>query len=446
MLSSLLKRSLFLAMGSVLAVGTVAPAAAQFSLGVEYEAIGYDKEATHNPVARLQEKLRSGEVKLEYRENGGYFDSFLAALGIDTSSQMLVFSPTSLQYRLINGEAPRAVYFSDDTYIGLVQHSTIVEVTTHDEVLGTVFYIFNNVKDSPKLLERENERCLVCHDSGGLGVGGVPQLMARSGLFDKRGLLLRDFSGVDNISDKTPIADRWGGWYVTGQSGKQGHLGNIILTDSSQLTQVESLRHGNIDTLENAGFFDTSHYHRATSDIVALLVLEHQVTVQNLITYVKFKAPMVLERTGHAEDRGAASWAALPEKAQKSLQRMLDRLVDGLLFVDAAPFEDRISGNADYAAWFQNQGPRDAEGHSLREFELNTRLFKYPLSYLVLSPDFDTLPPYAKDYLYQQIAARLQNDDTLVATKEERQTALAILASIKDDFAPYATAVPASGS
>jgi hypothetical protein len=446
MLSSFLKRSLILAMGSVLTAGALPAAAQQFSLGVEYEAIGYDKEATHNPVARLQQRLRSGETKLEYREHGGYFESFLEELGIDLSSQILVFSPTSLQYRLISQETPRAVYFSDDTYIGLVQHSNIVEVTTHDEVLGTVFYIFHNEKDKADPLERENERCLVCHDSGGLGVGGIPELMARSGIFDKRGIQLEDRSGVENTTDKTAISERWGGWYVTGQSGKQQHLGNIVLENNSQLTQVDSLRHGNIDTLENAGLFDSSNYYRQTSDIVALLVLEHQVTVENEITYVKFEAPMVLERTGHSDARSATSWAELPENAQKALKRMLDRLVDGLLFEGAAPFEDKITGDADYAAWFQKQSPRDAGGRSLRDFDLTTRLFKYPLSYLVLSRDFDSLPPYAKDYLYQQIAERLQHDDTLIAPPEDRQAALEILTAIKDDFAPYATAVSASGS
>ncbi|MDR0782030.1 MAG: hypothetical protein LBF16_15325 [Pseudomonadales bacterium] len=437
MLSSLLKHTLCLATGA-LALSAALPAAAQFSLGAEYEALGYSKEATHNPVARLQQQLDSGEITLEYRQDHGYFAALIAALGIDLSSQVLVFSPTSLQYRLIGNKTPRALYFSDDTYIGLVQNSTIIEVTTHDEILGTVFYIFNNVKDQPHHLVRENERCLVCHDSGGLGVGGVPQLMVRSGLFDQRGFLLQDFSGVDNTSDTTPIAERWGGWYVTGQHGAQPHLGNIILNDATQLTQVAALRQGNLDTLENAGFFTTSHYPRATSDIVALLVLEHQVTVENQITYVKFKAPRVLERTGHGDAVNASSWAELPVSAQKVLTRMLDKLADALLFVAAAPFEDRISGAADYAAWFQQQGPRDAQGRGLRDFALDTRLFRYPLSYLVLSRDFDSLPPYAKDYVYQQIAARLAHDTTLSATAEERQAALEILSVLKEDFAPYA--------
>ncbi|MDR2213897.1 MAG: hypothetical protein LBE21_09785 [Pseudomonadales bacterium] len=437
---SFLKRILPFTASLALSVGPAA-SLAQSALGAEYEAIGYAKEATHNPVARLLARLQSGETQLEYSPTRGYFDSFIAELGIDPSSQVLVFSPTSLQYRLINQRTPRGLYFADDIYIGFVQHSTIVEVATEDELLGTVFYIFNNVKDTTQPLVREKDgRCLVCHDSNGLGVGGVPTVMAMSGLFDQRGNLLRDFS-AGNTTDQTPLADRWGGWYVSGQHGAQGHLGNVILNDASQLPQVEQLQRGNLDSLET--LFDTTPYLRATSDIVALLVLEHQLTVQNQLTYVKFKAPMVLQRAGHPEARDAASWDALPPNGQRALRRMLNKLADTLLFVDAAPFTERISGNADYVNWFQNQGPRDAQGRSLREFDLNTRLFHYPLSYLVFSPSIDALPPYAKDYLYQELASRLQNDETLAASEHERHAALAILAAIKDDFAPYAEAARA---
>lgn len=440
-----LKHTLLLALGAVLAPAV--PAQAQFGgLGSEYLSVGYEQEARHNPIARLQRRLASGEVQLEWKAERGYFDSLLEALDIDPSSQVLVFSPTSLQYRLIGPSTPRAIYFSDDTYVAYVQNSTIVEITTMDEQLGSVFYVFNNAQNAARPLERENERCLVCHDSSGLAAGGVPLLLARSGLFDRRGVLLEDISGTGNTTDATPIAERWGGWYVTGQSGQQSHLGNVVLSNPGQVAQVQEHLQFNIDSLANSGLFNTAPYPRDTSDIVALMVLEHQLTVQNQVTYVKFKAPMVLQRTGHGDYRDAQRWIELPAPAQKALSRMLDKLVDILLFVDAAPLADRITGDPAFAASFQARGKRDAQGRSLRDFDLETRLFKYPLSYLVASADFDALPPYAKDYVYQQINERLRSGDTLPVPAEAREAALAILSAIKDDFAPYATPAPTPGA
>src|SRR5262245_46529829 len=52
---------------------------------------------TNDPVARLQEKLNSGEAKLSFDERWGYLPSVLDALNIPRSSQALVFSRTSLQ-------------------------------------------------------------------------------------------------------------------------------------------------------------------------------------------------------------------------------------------------------------------------------------------------------------------------------------------------------------
>ena len=38
---------------------------------------------------------------------------------------------------------------------------------------------------------------------------------------------------------------------------------------------------------------------------------------------------------------------------------------------------------------FRSSGPRDRQGRSLRDLDLERRLFKYPCSYLIYSPAFD---------------------------------------------------------
>jgi hypothetical protein len=417
------------------------PALAQFDASSDYRQIGYTEDARHNPVARLHASLAQGQVVLDYGSQRGYLESLLKALEIDPSSQTLVFSATSMQRDLIGPQMPRALYFNDTTYIGFVQNSAIVEAVTVDDQLGLVFYTFDNVAETRTYFERANQTCLVCHDSQGTMVGGVPMLLALSSVYSSKNTPLKRFSGTGSVEDSTPIRDRWGGWYVTGRHGLQAHLGNMLLRDRAQLANLDDYRTWNLDTLAGAGFFDTSRYLRDTSDIVALLVLEHQLTVQNQITYIKFKAPAVLRRRGLDDAIDAPAWDALPDTAQQTLSRMLDKLVRQMTMADYAPIGSRISGLAEYEQWFLARGPKDPAGRSLREFDLAGNLFTYPLSYLVYSSSFDTLPAYARDYVYRRLAAYLTGaepfDWNSGYSDEAKRAALDILAATKPDFAPY---------
>lgn len=406
----------------------------------EYAIVGYREKAVDNRIARLDAALAKGEVKLESRGERGYLDSLLAALEIDPHSQTLVFSKTSLQYPLISAKTPRAVYFNDDTYIGWVQHSKIVEVLTIDDKLGAVFYVFNN-EPGDKPFDQSSQRCIVCHDSTGATGGGVPQVMARSSLYTINDVNLRDVSGVGNVTDKTPLSERWGGWYVSGLHGDQTHLGNVRLQSEAELPRLKAALRGNLATLEGQDLFDTAPYPTPTSDIVALMVLEHQVAVQNQLTYVKFKAPSVLTRNKLASSITAASWADIPEQGQRALTKMMDELVNVLLFKDATMFTAPIEGLAEYQASFAARGPQDAEGHSLRDFDLQTRLFRYPLSYLIYSEAFDALPAYARDYVYQKVAAVLEGRDHdprfAYLSGEQRREILTIVRDTKPAILPY---------
>lgn len=420
-------------------------ALAQFSTGDEYVINGYHEPAVDNPIAQLEQAMQSGQVTLPYRENGrGMLDALLKALNIDPASQLLVYSPTSLQHKLISPEKPRALFFNKNTYIGFVQNSDIVEVTTIDDDKGIVFYTFDNVPEDSKGFERSDQTCLVCHDTQGTMGGGVPMLMALSSVYSKRNVPLKNYSGIGNIVDQSPVADRWGGWYVTGRHGLQPHLGNIFLDDASQLENLDDFRIWNLETLRDTGYMDPEPYPADTSDIVALMVLEHQVTIQNQITYVKFKAPAVLKRRGIASVENIDTWAELPEEAQGALQRMLDKLVALLVFMDAADLQSRISGTPAYTEAFLSRGVGDSQGRSLRELDLGKRLFRYPLSYLVYTDDFNSLQPYALDYVLQQLAAYLSGDITLPGrsqfTDAERQAALEILTETLPAFRPYMTA------
>ncbi|MGC4048018.1 MAG: hypothetical protein QM758_29845 [Armatimonas sp.] len=78
------------------------------------------KISATGPVEKLKEKLDKGELKLSYESGQGYLRSVLRALGISSATQTLVFSKTSLQSHAITPRTPRALYFSDECYVGWV--------------------------------------------------------------------------------------------------------------------------------------------------------------------------------------------------------------------------------------------------------------------------------------------------------------------------------------
>lgn len=106
----------------------------------EQKPIEYSKRAPENRVTRLFADVQSGKAKLKYEPTFGYLRSLLAELQVPQSSQMLVFSKTSLQRQYIAPRTPRALYFNDDTYVGYCQGGDVLEISTVDDDLGAVFY------------------------------------------------------------------------------------------------------------------------------------------------------------------------------------------------------------------------------------------------------------------------------------------------------------------
>src|SRR5687767_1703536 len=98
----------------------------------EQEPIRYSKTQPENCVSRLFERINAGEVKLAYEGHFGYLRSLLAELEVPVSSQMLVFSKTSLQRHRISARTPRALYFGDDVYVGFCQQGDVLEISAVD--------------------------------------------------------------------------------------------------------------------------------------------------------------------------------------------------------------------------------------------------------------------------------------------------------------------------
>ena len=399
----------------------------------EREPILYASAATDNPVSRLQAHLDSGDGKLVYDGGQGYLSSLLKELNVPVSSQTLVFSKTSLQRSRISPRTPRALYFNDDVYVGFCQNGEVLEISAVDPGLGAVFYTLSQeVSESPQFV-RQNDNCLLCH--GSTNTRGVPGHLVRSVYVDAVGLPVLSM-GTHRIDHTSPIEKRWGGWYVTGTHGSQSHLGNLILNSTRQQEPVDNAAGQNVTDLN--GRFKTSPYLSQHSDLVALMVLEHQAEAHNLLTRANFQTREAL----HAEkglnkdlnEPEGHRWASTTTR----IKHACESLVKYLLFCEEAPITTKLRGTTAFAEEFAAKGPRDKKGRSLRDFDLERRLFKYPCSYLIYSPSFDRLPAEAKGQvqkrLWEVLSGKDQSKEFSHLSASDRATILEILRETKFDW------------
>jgi hypothetical protein len=408
----------------------------------DYPFIHYSDTPERNEIARLQQRINDGAVKLAATAQHGYLESVLTALHIDPDSQTLVFSKTSLQIDVITAATPRAIYFDDDTYVAWVQQSGILEIVTMDADRGPVFYTLSAADSSPQPA-RETLRCLTCHDTFAEMGGGVPHFLFES-TYDVQGNSLIPDAVARETTDETPIAQRWGGWYVTGKDGGAFNLGNIQPPATRTPVNLDRIRHGSVATLDS--LLETSAYLRNTSDIVALLILEHQVTVHNEIIHANYKSRVLVERLQPGSDVATIHWAQLTPQLQNRFELMLRPLVDALLMANAAPLPRPVAGGNGYAERFEARGPRDTEGRSLRQLDLNKRVFRYPLSFLIYSEGFDALPLFVREHVYAKLAQLLRQPDPGAPysnrSTADRQSAFDILVATKPEFAREVSSSP----
>jgi hypothetical protein len=363
-----------------------------------------------DPVTELRDKIKNGEIRLEFDGERGYLPALLRALKLPVSSQTLVFSKTSFQSEHITPSTPRALYFNDDVYVGWVPGSNATELISMIPGGSAAFYLVGRGDDGQPIFERSTGHdCSVCHYSQESKTF-VPQLSFLSVIPDATG----DVEGAYPIptDDTSPFPERWGGWYVTGTHGNQRHAGNqwgqkpaaviggVEVTDPSKSQNVVDLKDR----------FDTSRYLSPHSDIVTLAVLAHQVKVQNLISLA------------------AAQPGNVPDEVD-------ERLVKALLFSGATPFTSPIRGTSGFAAEFASRGPKDTKGRSLRDFDLQTRLFRYPLSYMIYSDPFQGLREPLKAYiatrLKEVLSGKDQGPDFAHISRADRTAILEILHDTK---------------
>jgi len=370
---------------------------------VDHPAIQYDKQPPNDPVGRLAKKIESGQVKLDYAPNGwGYLPALLKQLDVPVDSQVLVFSKGSIQVEHISPRTPRAIYFNDDVAVGYVQNGDALEFTGLDPIRGVYLYTL----DAPKAAKVEFGRrqdCMRCHE--GPPTLAVPGLMVSS-VHPRTDA--REGHGSSFITDgRVPVGERWGGWYVTGTTGAQMHYGNNIALVDPLHPGDASPNEATQNQTSLSAFFDTSRYLAPTSDIVALMTLEHQTRMTNLLVRIGWDARIAIY------DK---KW----DDAQMNSE--IEQMVTYMLFADEAPLKGPVTGVSTFTKTFAARGPRDRQGRSLRDFDLKTRLFRYSLSYMIYSAAFDNLPDKARDLVYQRLYARLMAESRADVLEIVRET------------------------
>jgi hypothetical protein len=392
---------------ATLVVGSWAALVAQrmdaFVESRHHPAIGYGRGTIDTPVALLNDRIAAGQATLPFDQQTGYLKATLAALDVSPDSQVLVYSPTSFQASRISQQNPRAIYFNDTVAVGWIRGADLLEITAQDPRHGTLFYTIGQTpSDAPRF--NRQEQCVSCHLTW--DTVGVPGLTVRTTLPRKSP---GEFVSGGPVDHRRPIAERWSGWFVTGIDAPAAHLGNRPLIQPTPL-DGQAPRLTTVD-----GQFDTTGYLRTTSDVVALMLLEHQTQASNLITWAGWEA-----RLGDpARTRTAA-----------------EALADYLLFVGEAPLTGPIAGSPAFAAAFQSRGSRDASGRSLRDLRLDGRLMRYPLSYMIYTPMFDTLPEAAAGVVRSRLHAVLTGQDTAARYTHLNQADRAAILEILHDTKP----------
>src|SRR5580658_345176 len=410
--------------------------------------INYRSENLSDPVAKLQTRLDKGEVKLKYEPGHGYLRSVLEALRVPVSSQTLVFSKTSFQYPKISPERPRALYYNDDVYVGQVHNGKSLEFVSFDPMQGAIFYVMDEHQVEHPKFERSELDCVQCHVANA-STRGVPGVMLRSVYTSPSGTQAAGTPAFIT-GQESPLKDRFGGWYVTGVSGNQIHLGNAILPDGAHSEELDKSAGANLADL--SGRLDTSVYLTKYSDIVAHLVLAHQTQMHNLITQTNYQSRLALyaDQTKRKSGKLPAD-GSISDAARQQFQKPAEQLVRYLLFANEAPLEHPVSGTSGFAEEFAARGPRDSKGRSLRDFDLNTRIFKYPCSYLIYSEHFDNLPAPAKDYVYRRmfeiLTGQEQGSEFSSLSPKDRRAILEILVATKpgipDEWKRFVEQTPA---
>ena len=384
----------------------------------EHPSIQYAIRPTTDRVAKLNQALIDTGRSLQRDPRTGYLLPVLEALGVPVESQLLVFSKTGVQRAYTSPHNPRAIFFDESVVVAYVPGAPVIELAAHDPQQGVLFYTLDQAAGRPVLTRRTS--CLTCHVSA--STLSVPGIIVRSNTVGDDGNVLPGFGSYD-VNHETPHPDRWGGWYVTSDPlavpyAQRAHTGNItFFGQGSTSNQVF------IDWLNSSP--ETRGYLSSLSDIVALLVFDHQMHAINLLTRLNWES-----RVASSDDRASISGGAL--------RGLVNELAEYLLFAGEVPPSVPLTPRPGFAERLESRTPKDRHGRSLGQLDLVNRLLRYPCSYMVYSEAFEGLSPAVKEAVYGRMIDILSGKDVRTryarVSADDRRAVLEILRETKPDF------------
>ena len=382
--------------------------AAEWEPDLDSEPHRYFQRTAVDRFSRRIPELAEGRLPLDRSSERAFLKSLLRALDIPESSQLLVFSNTSLQLSLINPNNPRALYFSDDLYLGYVPGGKI-EVATIDAELGAVFYIFDIPRSDSRVVVERARRCMNCHANE--DTLKVPGLSVKSVAPGPGGGSLDTFHPGQS-GHTQPLAERFGGWYVTGTGGFDGHWGNRM----GRLYQGEL----SATPLEPGTRFSFERYPVATSDLLAHLLHEHQVGGVNRLIRAQYRFRELHHRNG----------GSVPQALPPDLETELADLLGYLLFAQEAPIPaSGIPGNPAFREGFA-RNRKVVDGHSLKDLDLQTRLLRFRCSYLIHTPFFEGLDADLRRRILRDLDHALSPEKRNAASRHLSDSEAAVIRTI----------------
>ncbi len=424
---------------SILALSVLAASGQGFYNDYELEPHRYFEAELKDPMSLLIKRLEAGEITLDEPNGKPLVKRLLEELNIPEESQVLVFTKTSLQRRVVTPKNPRAIYFNEDVYLGWMPNGRI-EITSMDPELGGIFYFQRPLDEPDRPLFHREDSCLGCH--AGSATDFMPGLLAQSVFPNENGRNLRSIRSFERISHEVPFENRWGGWYVTGKFGAMRHMGNQIAKGSGRNATIDREAGVKVKTLDH--LFDPKLHLREGSDLLALMLMDHQISMHHWLMEGHYRV-----RQGfHDLKLENPTWSDLKDLADDEwadLDASVDTLVRYLLFADEASLgEEPVRGSEAFENVFLANRQTDAQGRSLKDLRLKGHLFQHRCSYMIYSVSFNSLPTPLKREIYRRLHRVLQDgpiEGFEYFEPGEKQAIREILLATKPDLAECWTAL-----
>jgi hypothetical protein len=223
---------------------------------------------------------------------------------------------------------------------------------------------------------------------------------------------------------------------VTGTVGDQPHMGNHIFPTDVTPETADLTSKSAYHTLEQV--INTKPYLTAHSDVVALMVLVHQTQMHNLLTRASYETRKALRDDLVMNEVLQRPINFRSDTASRRIAHVGEALLRHLLCVDEARLLAPVTGSSSFTQDFQALGPRDQQGRSLRDLDLQHRLLRYPCSYLIYSDSFDALPTAVRSFIFERLLQILSGVDQTPSfahlSVADRRAILEILVATKADL------------